>query len=55
VPAARVAGVRTPALIVFDDSLDLLPVPYAIYERDKARRSACWTWSPRTRPGCGAR
>ena len=33
VPAARVAGVRTPALIAFDDSLDLLPVPYAIYER----------------------
>ena len=33
VPAALAAGVRTPALIAFDDSLDLLPVPYAIYER----------------------
>lgn len=33
VPAARAAGVRTPALVVFDGSLDLLPVPYAIYER----------------------
>src|SRR5918993_3718378 len=33
VPAARTAGVRTPALVAFDDSLDLLPVPYAIYER----------------------
>ena len=33
VPAARAAGVRTPALVAFDDSLDLLPVPYAIYER----------------------
>jgi len=33
VPAVRRAGVRTPPLIVFDDSCDLLPVPYAIYER----------------------
>jgi aminoglycoside phosphotransferase (APT) family kinase protein len=32
-PAARAAGVRTPALIVFDETLDLLPVPYTIYER----------------------
>ena len=33
VPVARAAGVRTPALVAFDDSLQLLPVPYAIYER----------------------
>lgn len=33
VPAARSAGVRTPALLVFDDTLDLLPVPYSLYER----------------------
>jgi aminoglycoside phosphotransferase (APT) family kinase protein len=33
VPAARAAGVRTPALVAFDDALDLLPVPYAVYER----------------------
>ncbi len=33
VPAAKAAGVRTPTLRAFDDSLDLLPVPYAIYER----------------------
>jgi aminoglycoside phosphotransferase (APT) family kinase protein len=33
VPAARAAGVRTPELIVFDDSLALLPVPYTIYTR----------------------
>ena len=33
VPVARAAGVRTPALVAFDDSLELLPVPYAIYER----------------------
>lgn len=33
VPAARAAGVRTPELIAFDDSLALLPVPYTIYVR----------------------
>lgn len=33
VPLARAAGVRTPALLVFDDSGELLPVPYGIYER----------------------
>src|SRR5688572_13851756 len=33
VPAARAAGVRTPTLVAFDDSREILPVPYAIYER----------------------
>lgn len=33
VPAARKAGVRTPGLIAFDDTLSLLPVPYTVYER----------------------
>jgi aminoglycoside phosphotransferase (APT) family kinase protein len=33
VPAARAAGVHTPALVAFDDSLTLLPVPYAVYKR----------------------
>ena len=33
VPAARAAGVLTPSLLAFDDSLDLLPVPYTVYER----------------------
>jgi aminoglycoside phosphotransferase (APT) family kinase protein len=33
VPAARAVGVRTPALLAFDDRLDLLPVPYTVYER----------------------
>jgi len=33
VPAARAAGVHTPSLVAFDDSLTLLPVPYAVYER----------------------
>ena len=55
VPAARVAGVRTPALVAFDDSLALLPVPYASSRGSTARRSACWTWSPRIRPTFGTR
>ena len=32
-PIARAAGIRTPLLLDFDDSLTLLPVPYALYER----------------------
>jgi aminoglycoside phosphotransferase (APT) family kinase protein len=33
VPAARSVGVHTPALVAFDDSRDLLAVPYIVYER----------------------
>jgi aminoglycoside phosphotransferase (APT) family kinase protein len=33
VPAARRAGVRTPDLVVFDDTQELLPAPYAVFER----------------------
>jgi aminoglycoside phosphotransferase (APT) family kinase protein len=33
VPAARAAGVHTPELIAVDATLELLPVPYAIYEQ----------------------
>jgi aminoglycoside phosphotransferase (APT) family kinase protein len=33
VPVARAAGVHTPKLVAVDQTLDLLPVPYAIYER----------------------
>lgn len=33
VPAARGAGVRTPAMVHFDDTGELLPVPYSVYER----------------------
>lgn len=32
-PAARAVGVRTPRLIAFDDTRDLLSVPYLVYER----------------------
>jgi hygromycin-B 7''-O-kinase len=33
VRAAREAGVRAPRLVAFDEARDLLPVPYALYER----------------------
>jgi aminoglycoside phosphotransferase (APT) family kinase protein len=33
VPLARAVGVRTPALVDYDDSRTLLPVPYTVYER----------------------
>jgi aminoglycoside phosphotransferase (APT) family kinase protein len=33
VPAARAAGVRTPALVAVDATCELLPVPYTIFER----------------------
>ena len=33
VPAARAAGVQTPAIVLFDDTCTLLPVPYTLYER----------------------
>lgn len=32
-PLGKKAGVRTPTLIEFDDSLSLLPVPFLVYER----------------------
>lgn len=33
VPFAIAVGIRTPSLLAYDPSLELLPVPYAIYER----------------------
>lgn len=33
VPIVHAVGVRTPALIAFDDSFELLDVPYTVYER----------------------
>ena len=33
VPVAHAAGVKTPALVVFDDDRDVFDVPYTIYER----------------------
>ncbi len=37
IPEAIRAGVRTPSLIAFDDSLELLPVPYLIVDHVEAR------------------
>jgi len=37
-PIARSLGVMTPVLIAFDSSLDMLPVPFAVFER--ARNSS---------------
>ena len=51
-PAARAAGVRTPALVAFDDSLQLLPVPCDL--RAGAWRDAwCLTSVPKIPQGCG--
>ena len=33
VPAARAAGVRTPAIVAADESCEVVRVPYAVYER----------------------
>ncbi|HEY0733719.1 MAG TPA: aminoglycoside phosphotransferase family protein [Herpetosiphonaceae bacterium] len=33
VASARTAGVQTPAIVLVDEACDLLPVPYAVYER----------------------
>ncbi len=37
VPLARAAGVRTPALVAFDETRTILPVAYGIYERVEGR------------------
>lgn len=37
IPAARRAGVRTPAVVLFDQSQELLPVPYLVCERVPGR------------------
>jgi hypothetical protein len=51
VPAARAAGVRTPALVAFDDSLELLPVPNAIYERVDGETLGALDLGPEDTPG----
>jgi aminoglycoside phosphotransferase (APT) family kinase protein len=51
VPTARAAGVRTPALVAFDDSLELLPVPYAIYERVHGETLGAMDLGPEDTPG----
>jgi len=39
IPAAIDAGVRTPRLIAFDDTLDILPVPFLIVDRVHGRNA----------------
>ena len=51
VPAARAAGVKTPALVAFDDSLEILPVPYAIYERVRGETLGLLDLEPTDTPG----
>jgi aminoglycoside phosphotransferase (APT) family kinase protein len=50
VPVAVEAGVRTPALVVWDESYELLDVPYAIYERVHAETLGLLDPDPRTIP-----
>jgi Ser/Thr protein kinase RdoA (MazF antagonist) len=37
VPAARTAGIRTPALLIFDNSRDIVEFPITVYERALGR------------------
>lgn len=46
VPAARQVGVRTPALVVFDDTCDLVSVPYVVYERVRGETLASLELDP---------
>jgi aminoglycoside phosphotransferase (APT) family kinase protein len=50
VPAARRAGVKTPALVAFDDGREILPVPYAIYERVHGETLGLLGLEPRDTP-----
>jgi aminoglycoside phosphotransferase (APT) family kinase protein len=51
VPVARAVGVRTPALVAFDDSCELLPVPYGVYERVPGVPLVTLALAPTTTPG----
>ena len=51
VPAAREAGVRTPRMISFDDTGDLLSVPYSIYERVHGETLGLLDLDPAEAPG----
>ena len=50
IPAARAAGVRTPRLIAFDDSGQLTPTPYAIYEQVQGAALDTLALSPEAAP-----
>jgi aminoglycoside phosphotransferase (APT) family kinase protein len=51
VPAAREAGVRTPRMVSFDDTGDLLPVPYSVYERVHGETLGLLDLDPAEAPG----
>lgn len=51
VPLARRAGVRTPALVEYDDSRSLLPVPFLVYERVRGETLELLRLEPTATPG----
>lgn len=50
IPAARAAGVRTPALVAYDDACDLLPVPYLVVERVRGKTLGSLDLEPAATP-----
>ena len=51
VPAARAAGVHTPALVAFDDTCAVLPAPYSLYERVAGETLGLLDLEPEATPG----
>ena len=49
-PVAYAAGVLTPRLLVFDDSRELLDVPYSIWERVHGETLGFLSWDPNSMP-----
>ena len=50
VPVAREAGVKTPAIVTFDDTRDLIPAPYTVYERVRGDTLELLYLEPRRTP-----
>lgn len=50
VPLARAAGVQTPELFVLDDSCDIFPAPYTIYERVRGETLGLLDLEPQETP-----
>jgi hypothetical protein len=53
-PVARAAGIRTPALIAFDDSHELIDRPYSLWERVHGRALGLYAPDASTVPGTWA-
>src|SRR4051794_16680093 len=45
-PAAREVGARTPRLVAYEETSDLIPVPYQIFERVPGRTLGLLDWEP---------